>query len=217
MNYINNALDFSVLTLKSKGRLVFLLLSIGFLISGCATSFHSLNQDTKIESDEYAAVIFKSTDENFVFWLDEGIPQNDIVSQKSKIDGSSARITIANGYGIQKVKANTTYYIKSYHLMVGDKLEGNYTTCGGKNTIYFNTTPRATHYISDVSRRFNDGKLSVNHRKGNFGAVEKYVRENHPNLGISLRNEIFTRATTVTSCENPTPTVIPIYIPSKRR
>jgi hypothetical protein len=101
--------------------------------------------------------------------------------------------------------------------MVGGKLEGNYTTCGGKSTIYFNTMPRTTHYISDVSRRFDDGKLMVNHRKGNFGIVEKHVKENYPNLGLSIRDEAFTRATAVTNCESPTTTVIPIYIPPKRR
>ncbi len=102
--------------------------------------------------------------------------------------------------------------------MVGGRTEGNYESCGGNETIYFKTSPKTTHYISDVRRRFFEGKIGVIHSKGSFETVKQYLDKEYPNLAKSVVNEPFTRATSVTSCE-PLPSLnfVPIYLPSKKK
>jgi hypothetical protein len=57
-----------------------------------------------MDSDEDAVVVFKSSNNDFVIVIGEGLPQKDVVAEKKGYGRKSARLTIKDGYGIQKVK-----------------------------------------------------------------------------------------------------------------
>jgi hypothetical protein len=186
-------------------------------MSGCTTGVKPLSNNSEIEGNDEAIVVFKSKNENLAFWLYNGFPQAELISDAKNFGHNSALVTIVDGYGIQKIKANTTYYVQSYHFLMQGKQEGNYATCSGKGTIYFRAAPGTTNYISDVTSRFEDGKLMVQHRKGDFDEVKNYLNDGFPKIAQSVLNGSFTHATNVTTCDAPQPTVVPIIIPKKKK
>lgn len=202
--------------INSRLWLVFSL-ALPFAMSGCALGHKQVSRDASNEDDNFSFVVFKSPHNGFVIEVGEGTPEKDVISQKSAFSGSFSRATVIDGFGVQKVKSNSTYFIRYYMQLVAGRLESSYPVCGGRNTIYFKTRPRTTHYISEINRHYENGKLIVGHSKGNFDSIKKNLEERFPNLASRLVSEPFYKAAAVTACDLPSPIVVPIFIPQKKK